>query len=355
MENVGLNKDFWRGRRVFLTGHTGFKGTWMTIVLHQLGAKVTGFALAPDAQMKMFDSVKAAKCLQRNVFGDITDLTLVRREITQTKPDVVIHMAAQSLVHQSYKSPVETYSTNVMGTVNLLEAVRSLTGPCAVVNVTSDKCYENVENGIAYKENDAMGGHDPYSNSKGCAELVTSAFRNSYFREGNIQIASARAGNVIGGGDYSSNRLFPDIVRSVMSEKPITLRSPKAVRPWQHVLEPVLGYLLLAEKLSRSSHVFDGGWNFGPSDDDVKSVAWITDEVLKNLGSSLKPLIEPHEYHEATMLRLNSNKAHRLLDWKPRWNVSTAVARSAEWYSAERDGSNLYEFTLRQIDEFLEE
>src|SRR5215813_11500880 len=267
-----LNRSFWKGRRVFLTGHTGFKGSWLCLWLNALGADVTGFALDPPTQPNMFEQANVAKSV-RSLRGDVRDFAQVKNAMAECRPQVVLHMAAQSVVRRSYEDPIENYSSNVMGTVHVLEAVRQLAQPCAVVNVTSDKCYENREWVWGYRENEPMGGHDPYSNSKGCSELVTSSYRESFFPVGEISrhgvaVGSARAGNAIGGGDWTSDQLIPDLMRAFLAGKACLIRNPAAHRPWQFVLEPLRGYLKLAEKLSEDATRFACGWNFGPVDSD---------------------------------------------------------------------------------------
>ena len=283
-----VNSAFWKDKRVLLTGHTGFKGSWLSLWLQSMGAQVTGYALAPPSNPSLFDVAEVGKGMT-SIIGDIGDLERLRAVFAEHKPEIVIHMAAQALVRYSYVEPVETYSTNVMGTVNLLEAVRGTDSVRAVVNVTSDKCYENREWVWGYRENEAMGGFDPYSNSKGCAELVTAAYRNSYFHPGQykehgVAIASGRAGNVIGGGDWADDRLIPDIMRAITQGKPVNIRNPHAIRPWQHVLEPLSGYLLLAQKLFEDGPAYAEGWNFGPNDEDAKPVQWDRGETDQGLG-----------------------------------------------------------------------
>ena len=283
-----VNRSFWKGRKVFLTGHTGFKGSWLSLWLDTLGANVTGYALDPPTQPSLFEQAEVAGVL-RSICADIRDFPRLKSAVAECRPEVVIHMAAQSVVHRGYEDPIETYSSNIMGTVHLLEAVRQLGQPCVVVNVTSDKCYENREWIWGYREDDAMGGHDPYSNSKACAELVTSAFRNSYFQTEDFGrrrtvVASARAGNVIGGGDWTADQLIPDLMRAFLSSEPCLIRNPSAIRPWQFVLEPLRGYLLLAERLAEDPGRFDSAWNFGPAEADAKPVSWIARPVGTAVG-----------------------------------------------------------------------
>ena len=283
-----LNRSFWNGRRVFLTGHTGFKGSWLSLWLDALGAKVTGYALEPPTQPSLFEQAQVAGAV-RSICADIRDFPRLKTAIAECRPDVVIHMAAQSVVRRGYEDPIETYSSNVMGTVHLLEALRQLKQPCVVVNVTSDKCYANREWVWGYRENEPMGGRDPYSNSKGCAELVTTAYRESFFPPASLEghgvaLASARAGNAIGGGDWTSDQLIPDLMRAFLAGRSCLIRNPSAIRPWQFVLEPLRGYLMLAERLVEDASRFASAWNFGPADTDAKPVSWIADELVPVVG-----------------------------------------------------------------------
>lgn len=354
MEVVEVNPAFWKGKRVLLTGHTGFKGSWLSLWLQSMGSQVAGYALAPPTNPNLFEVGDVGKGMTSNI-GDIRDLEHLRRVFAGHRPEIVIHMAAQPLVRYSYIEPVETYSTNVMGTVNLLEAVRSTNSVKAVVNVTTDKCYENREWEWGYRENEAMGGYDPYSSSKGCAELVTAAYRNSYFHPDKYQthgiaIASARAGNVIGGGDWADDRLIPDIMRAITAGKPIHIRNPYATRPWQHVLEPLSGYLVLAQKLYEEGTRFAEGWNFGPSDEDAKPVQWIVENLVKSWGEGASWLQDEGDHpHEAHYLKLDCSKAKARLEWYPRWHLEEALNAIIEWHRAYRNGSNMQALTLSQI------
>jgi len=333
------NRKYWKGRRVFLTGHTGFKGSWLSLWLNSLGAKVTGYALAPPTEPNLFEQARVEHAIH-SICADIRDLNNLKAAITQCRPDVIIHMAAQTIVRRGYDDPVETYSSNVMGTVNLFEALRQSGTPCVVVNVTSDKCYENREWVWGYRENDPFGGHDPYSNSKACAELVTSAFRSSYFSPDTfdhhgVAIASARAGNVIGGGDWTANQLIPDLIRSFLAGQPCLIRNPLATRPWQFVLEPLRGYLLLAEQLSSQPMRFATGWNFGPSDDDARPVSWIADELVRLWGKPANWVRDTaHHPHEAYLLKLDASKAHADLQWYPALSLKSALDWIVTWYRA---------------------
>jgi CDP-glucose 4,6-dehydratase len=354
VEGLAVNSVFWKDKRVLLTGHTGFKGSWLSLWLQSMGAQVVGYALAPPTNPSLFEVADVAKGMT-SIVGDIRDLEHLRRVFAEHKPEIVIHMAAQALVRYSYIEPVETYSTNVMGTVNLLEAIRTAAGVKAVVNVTSDKCYENREWVWGYRENEAMGGFDPYSNSKGCAELVTAAYRNSFFhpekyKEHGVALASGRAGNVIGGGDWAGDRLIPDIVRAIMQSKPVNIRSPHAIRPWQHVLEPLSGYLELAQKLFEEGPTCAEGWNFGPNDEDAKPVQWIVEKLTQAWGEGASWTLDGGEHpHEAHYLKLDCSKAKMRLDWHPRWHLEDALASIIEWHRAHRDGKDMRELSLRQI------
>ncbi len=350
-----MSVAFWQGKRVLLTGHTGFKGSWLSLWLQSMGAQVVGYALAPPSNPSLFEVAQVGKGMT-SIIGDIRDLEHLRKVFADYKPEIVIHMAAQALVRYSYTEPVETYSTNVMGTVNLLEAVRSAGSVKAVVNVTSDKCYENREWEWGYRENEAMGGYDPYSNSKGCAELVTAAYRNSYFhpkkyKEHGVAIASGRAGNVIGGGDWADDRLIPDIMRAITQGKPVNIRNPHAIRPWQHVLEPLSGYLLLAQKLYEEGATYAEGWNFGPNDEDAKPVQWIVEKLTQAWGEGASWKLDGGNHpHEAHYLKLDCSKAKGRLDWHPRWHLDEALAKIADWQKNYQQGANMQAVTLEQID-----
>ena len=354
-----MNAEFWRGKRVLLTGHTGFKGSWLSLWLQSMDAQVVGYALAPPTEPSLFE-VAGVGAGMTSVIGDIRDLEHLRAVFAEHKPEIVIHMAAQPLVRYSYAEPVETYSTNVMGTVNLLEAVRGTPGVKAVVNVTTDKCYENREWAWGYRENEAMGGYDPYSSSKGCAELVTAAYRNSFFNSAtfnvkhSIAIASARAGNVIGGGDWAEDRLIPDIMRAITQGRSVTIRNPHAIRPWQHVLEPLSGYLKLAQKLYEEGAAYAEGWNFGPNDEDAKPVQWIVEQLTQSWGEGASWLLDGGEHpHEAHYLKLDCSKAKGRLDWHPRWHLDEALKRIVDWQKQYLYGRDMRAVTIEQIDLYL--
>jgi len=339
MENVGglMNPQpaFWNGRRVLLTGHSGFKGSWLSLWLQSLGAEVTGISLAPTDTPSLFEAADVAVGMH-SVFQDIRDLDGLRALFQGVQPEIVIHMAAQPLVLASYVDPVGTYATNVMGTVNVLEAARHTQAVRVVVNVTTDKCYENRNWVWGYREDEPMGGYDPYSNSKGCSELVTSAYRSSFYKHNSIRLASARAGNVIGGGDWAADRIVPDTLRAFSRDEPVFVRSPAATRPWQHVLEPLSGYLLLAERLFQDDgEGFCEGWNFGPRDEDVGSVLHIVKEIAVRWGGSARWDVDARPYpHEAALLKLDISKARARLGWKPRWTLSMAIEQIVDWHKA---------------------
>ena len=352
-----MNASFWRGRKVFLTGHTGFKGGWLSLWLQSLGAELTGFSLEPATNPSLF-KVANVEHGMTSLIGDIRDGESVMRAMKDARPEVVVHMAAQPLVRYSYDHPVETYSTNVMGTVHLLEAVRAVGTVRSVVIVTSDKCYENKEWVWGYRENEPMGGYDPYSNSKGCAELVVSAYRSSYFNLTNyekhgVAIASARAGNVIGGGDWAANRLVPDILRSVEADRPVEIRNPHAIRPWQHVLEPLMGYLMLAEKLHEKGIELSEGWNFGPNEEDAKPVGWIVEKITGLWGNNASWALDGQEHpHEAHHLKLDCSKAKSRLGWHPRLNIEQAIQNIIVWHRAYLSGEDMRDLTFNQIYNF---
>ena len=350
---MNSEKRFWQNKNVLITGHTGFKGSWLALWLTQLGAKVTGYALDPLTEPNLFNTLQI-KELIRDHRGDIRDLSVLERVMKSAKPENIVHMAAQSLVRESYKDPVGTYATNVMGTVNLMEAVRSCDSVRVILVVTSDKCYENREIDYGYKETDPMGGHDPYSCSKGCAELVTSAFRRSFFENGSaVAVASARAGNVIGGGDWAADRIIPDAMRAFSDEQILLVRNPGAVRPWQHVLEPLSGYMTLCEKIWDQPSKFSEGWNFGPEDEDVRTVEEVTDRVSELWGNHAvwKKSNGDHP-HEANLLKLDITKAKEQLGWKPRWDLERALEKTVGWYKSYYNGEMMQEMSLKQIEEY---
>ncbi|MDO8284770.1 MAG: CDP-glucose 4,6-dehydratase [Rhodoferax sp.] len=354
VEGLGMTPAFWSGKRVFLTGHTGFKGSWLALWLQQLGAHVTGFALAAPTQPSLFDVAQVGTGMQ-SLHGDVRDLSALLRAMQAAQPEIVIHLAAQSLVRLSYDTPVETYATNVMGTVHLLEAVRQTPGVKAVVNVTTDKCYENKEWVWGYRENEPMGGFDPYSNSKGCSELVSAAYRSSFFNpthhaQHGVALATARAGNVIGGGDWAKDRLIPDILAAFEAGKQVPIRNPHATRPWQHVLEPLRGYLTLAEHLYTDGPAFAEGWNFGPHGDDAKPVEWIVRQLAQRWGQGASWQVDAGEHpHEANYLKLDISKAGQRLHWQPALRLDGALGLIVDWARARQAGADMHAVTLAQI------
>lgn len=353
-----MNQIFWRGKKVFLTGNTGFKGSWLSLWLHSLGAVVSGYALVPPNDQCLFYLCELDKQIP-TVFADVGDYEVVLQAMQEVQPDIIIHMAAQPLVRESYKQPLSTYRTNVLGTACILEAVRNCPSVKACINVTTDKCYENREWVWGYRENEALGGYDPYSSSKACSELVTAAYRNSFFtpdeypRHG-VAVATARAGNVIGGGDWAEDRLVPDIMRALLSGSPVVIRNPHSIRPWQHVLEPLSGYLTLAEKLYLDGPRYGEGWNFGPEDRDAKTVQWIADFVCRIWGNGVGYEVDAVEHpHEAHYLKLDCSKAQSLLGWKPRWNLETALEKTIVWLKGYQDKADLRQIIQSQIKEYL--
>ena len=348
-----VGSGFWRGKRVFLTGHTGFKGSWLSLWLQSLGAQVHGLALDPPTTPNLFTVAQVASGMASHTIGDIRDPATVQKAMQASQADIVIHMAAQPLVRLSYAEPVATYATNVMGTVHVLEAARSTPNVKAIVVVTTDKCYENKEWAWGYRENEPMGGHDPYSNSKGCAELVTAAYRNSFLQASGIAVASARAGNVIGGGDWAADRLVPDILRAFEQNQPVVIRNPHATRPWQHVLEPLSGYLSLAEHLYTDGQAFAEGWNFGPKDDDAQPVQWIVEHMANSWGNGASWQQDGGTHpHEAHYLKLDISKAKARLGWQPRWALQKALQASVEWHQQWLAGANMKAFTMAQIGQY---
>jgi CDP-glucose 4,6-dehydratase len=349
MESVVSVREFWQNKRVFLTGHTGFKGSWLALWLHSLGAKVYGYALCPNTTPALFEAANIRPLLSGHTLADIRDYAALCAAISEAEPEIVFHLAAQPLVRRSYIDPIETYSTNVMGTVNLLEAVRHSSHVKAVVNITTDKCYENKEWVWAYREDEPMGGHDPYSSSKGCAELITASYRKSFFAAQGIGLATARAGNVIGGGDWSNDRLIPDFLRAIDANQVLKIRSPHAIRPWQHVLEPLNGYLLLAEALYHDQQTFGAAWNFGPPEQDAKQVAWIVNQLAHHLPETRWEIDANPQPHEANLLKLDSSKARQYLKWQPAWNLQTALQKISEWHLAWHAQQDMQAVCLAQI------
>lgn len=358
MEKIKLFNGFYLNRKVLITGHTGFKGSWLCLLLSELGADVYGYALEPPTDPSLFAEANVDR-LVTSFVGDIRNLSYLTQIVQQVQPEIVIHMAAQPLVRDSYKNPVETYEINVMGTVNLFEAVRQTPGIRAVVNVTTDKCYENREWHWGYREYEPMGGYDPYSNSKGCSELVTSSFRNSFFNSKDyvshgVAVASARAGNVIGGGDWAADRLVPDFIRAISAGETLKIRSPYAIRPWQHVMEPLTGYLTLAQNLFIQGPAFNGGWNFGPDDRDAQNVEWITKTICHLWGEGAGYELDKNpQPHEASYLKLDCSKAKAELGWYPKWNIETSLKSIVDWNKAYLQGENIRDFTINQINQYF--
>ncbi len=348
--------EFWRGRRVFLTGHTGFKGIWLGLWLTRAGAQVHGFALPPATQPNFFSRVRPSEWLAADRRGDIRDLEAVRQAMQACQPQVIFHLAAQPIVRASYADPIATYATNVMGTAHVLEAARGCPSVSAIVIITSDKCYENREWPWPYRENDRLGGHDPYSNSKACAELVTTAYRRSFFGAGQtpVAVATARAGNVIGGGDWSQDRLIPDLMRAFLAGESARIRNPHAIRPWQHVLEPLRGYAMLAEQLCKNATGYGEGWNFGTNPDDAQTVSQIVRQLAKLWGptAAWEEDAGPHP-HEAGVLKLDSSQAANRLGWRPWLKLETALQLTVEWYRAWAQNKDMLQYTHAQMDAYL--
>lgn len=348
-----VNPFFWKDKKVFLTGHTGFKGSWLSLWLQSMGADVKGFSLAPPTNPSLFVVAEVAKNMESEI-GDIRDLEQLKKSMLGFNPDVLIHMAAQPLVRLSYVEPVNTYTTNVIGTVNVLEAARSCPNLKAIVSVTTDKCYENKEWAWGYRETEPMGGHDPYSSSKGCAELVSSAYRTSFFNtQKSAALATARAGNVIGGGDWADDRLIPDILKAFENSKSVIVRNPLSTRPWQHVLEPLSGYLVLAENLYTSGQKYAGSWNFGPKDEDCKPVNWILNQMVTVWGEEARwELDQNNNPHEAGFLKLDCSKAKQKLHWEPKWNLDYTLGLIVKWHQAWRACKNIHELCLQEITNY---
>ena len=354
MEVMGLDLSFWNGKKVFLTGHTGFKGTWASLILCHLGAEVHGYALSPNTSPSFFDEISQSLGLKSSTLADIRNLKQLSQCLQKTQPEIVIHMAAQPLVRRSYDEPLETFSTNLMGLANLLDCSRKVDSIKVFLNITSDKCYKNKETHDAYSEGDQLGGHDPYSNSKACAELITQSYRDSFFSKTNVGVATARAGNVIGGGDWSLDRLIPDYIRAKYSSSQLSIRNPNAIRPWQHVLEPVVAYLILCQNIYNDPSIYSEPWNFGPSENDIISVRELLALLQNHSDSKVDIQYEQNLIkHEAILLKLNSTKAKEKLGWQRRWAAEDAIIKTLDWYNAFYQGEDMYNFSLDQLNSYI--
>ncbi|WP_394374095.1 CDP-glucose 4,6-dehydratase [Paenibacillus polymyxa] len=354
MKSGMVDRSFWVGKNVFLTGHTGFKGSWLSLWLHSMGAKVTGYSLPAPTSPALYELGNVENVLVESTIGDVADLEMLRRSLHKVNPEIIIHMAAQPLVRKSYEDPVQTYSTNVMGTVNVMEAARTCSSVRVILNVTTDKCYENQEWHWGYRENEPLGGYDPYSSSKACSELITSAYRRSFFQSSDIRVATARAGNVIGGGDWAEDRLIPDLIRALTNGGQISIRNPEAVRPWQHVLEPLSGYLMLCQRLYLEGEEYAQAWNFGPRDWDARSVEWIVEQMLSRwpyVHPGYKVIRQDH-MHEASMLKLDCSKALKELNWAPRWQLDRALDATIQWVVGYLQGRDIKELCEQQIADY---
>jgi len=346
-------KNFWSGKKILITGHTGFKGSWLSLWLNYLGANLVGLSLDPEGPKSIYHQIQLSE-LMISLRGDIRDKDFVDKTLKEYQPEIIFHLAAQPLVRKSYYDPISTFSTNIIGTANLLEAARLSDSLKAIVVITSDKCYQNLETNRRFKETDPLGGHDPYSSSKACAELVSLSYRKSFLRDLNISIATVRAGNVIGGGDWAEDRLIPDLVRGIESKEKIKIRNPKAIRPWQHVLDPLSGYLGLARKLWNDDN-YSSAWNFGPNRKDERNVGWVANYFLKKFQlKEMLTLDQEVNPPEASYLKLDSKKAKTLLDWKPKWNLKIALDETHYWYKESFTTKNMQEFSLNQINKYQE-
>ena len=353
-----MSQEFWKGKKILVTGHTGFKGSWLSLWLQNMGAKVIGVSLDPPTSPSLYEQARVAEGMD-SLRADIRDLNQIKDIFKEHKPEIVFHLAAQPLVRYSYREPVETYQTNVMGTLHVLEAIRCIDSVRAAVMITTDKCYENREWEWGYRENEPMGGHDPYSSSKGCAELLIASYRDSYFsvakyNEHKTALASVRAGNVIGGGDWAEDRLVPDIIRAVQHDNTVHIRNPNSIRPWQHVLEPLDGYIELAEKLFSSGEQYAEAWNFGPKEEDAKPVQWIVERMTESWGEDANWVVDNGDHpHEANYLKLDCSKAHTKLNWWPKWPLKNALEKIIEWHKEEQKGADMKTFSLNQIEDYM--
>jgi CDP-glucose 4,6-dehydratase len=350
-----MDLNFWKNKKIFITGSSGFKGSWLTFWLIKLGAKVCGYSLSNNENNLLFNGLKIEKNSEQ-IFADIRNFQSLKQSINEFKPEIVIHMAAQSLVRESFENPIYTFETNIIGTANLLEVSKQLTSIKSILVITSDKCYENIEKNISYKETDKMGGHDPYSASKGCAEIVAGSYYRSYFKDCNdMGLATARAGNVIGGGDWATDRLIPDFIRALENKSTLEIRYPNSLRPWQHVLEPLRGYLMLIEKQYENKTKFSGAWNFGPYEENTISVKRLIDNLNLLIKNKLKiNYSNKEEYHEAGILKLDSSKASKIIKWGPLLNLDETLMYTMEWYLAYLDNEDIELFTLNQINKYEE-
>lgn len=359
LEKVVVNSNFWKNKKVLLTGHTGFKGSWLSIWLKKLGVELIGFSKDIPTEPSLFELAKVSEDM-KSIIGDIRDFSVIQKIIQENQPEIIIHMAAQALVRKSYEDPIDTFSTNIMGTVNLLESLKQSKKTRVVINVTSDKCYENNGEENIFSENSPMGGYDPYSSSKGCSELITSAFKNSFynskeFDSHKLSLSTVRAGNVIGGGDWAKDRLIPDIINSIVKKIPTQIRNTESVRPWQFVLEPLNGYLLLAERMWEEGNKFSEAWNFGPNDEDCKSVKWILEKISKNFDNTwVWENDAKNNPHEALILKLDCNKAKKRLNWKTKLSIDETLEWTINWYKEFLKNSNMKKYTENQINRFVE-
>lgn len=353
-----MNSKFWKNKKILITGHTGFKGGWLSIWLQRMGANVTGISLSPPSIPNLYDKANVAEGML-SLREDIRNLNAIKKNFARIQPEIIFHLAAQPLVRYAYRNPVETYQTNVMGTLNILESIRSIDSISAAVIVTTDKCYENREWDWGYREEEPMGGYDPYSSSKACVELLIASYRRSYFASETddhykTAIASVRAGNVIGGGDWAEDRLIPDVIRAMQKKEFVQIRNPKSVRPWQHVLEPLAGYIDLAEQLYEKGSAYAGAWNFGPKDEDARPVQWIVEKMTQLWGGDMAWKIDGGENpHEAKFLKLDCSKAHNHLFWWPKWDLIEALRKIVDWHKSELAEHNLRDICINQINEYM--
>jgi CDP-glucose 4,6-dehydratase len=352
MEKLALSYSFWKNKSILITGHTGFKGGWLSLWLNSLGAQVHGYALAPSSTPSFFKEANIESIMASHTVADIRDVNMLESTFKFARPEIVFHLAAQPLVRESYIDPVETFTTNVVGTINLFEMVRKISSVRAVINVTTDKCYENKESLKPFVENDSIGGYDPYAASKGCSELITASYRQSFLAENDVALASARAGNVIGGGDWSKDRLIPDFLRALDSGEDLIIRSPDAIRPWQHVLEPLKGYLQLGEKLITEGQSYAEAWNFGPSDKNTKTVEFILKKLNQEFPQAKWDIDRSTQPYEAHYLALDSTKANKKLKWQPRWKLDDALDSIISWHHAWHNRDNMQHFSLSQINDY---